>query len=199
VAPSEGEILYRGENITGLGSTLICQRGVAKSFQINQLFASLTVRDNILIPTLARRYGRFHPAMLRGVAHIAEINERVAATIEAVQLTGRAAAPVSALAYGEKRRLEIGLALATRPQVLLLDEPTAGMSPAERVDTVRLLKRIAAGITIVIVEHDMDVVFELADRITVLFNGRTIAEDTPEAIQANPEVRAAYLGSPVEP
>ncbi|MGH7090005.1 MAG: ATP-binding cassette domain-containing protein, partial [Stellaceae bacterium] len=100
------------------------------------------------------------------------------------------------LAYGEKRRLEIGLALATEPKVLLLDEPTAGMSPAERAETVQLLRRIAATVTIVIVEHDMDVVFGLADRITVLFNGRVIAEGPPEAIQADPAVRAAYLGSP---
>ncbi len=112
-----------------------------------------------------------------------------------MQLRDRLDVPAAELAYGEKRRLEIGLALATQPQILLLDEPTAGMSPAERTDTVRLLRRIAAGITIVIVEHDMDVVFGLADRITVLFNGRKIAEGAPDAIQGNPDVRAAYLGS----
>jgi branched-chain amino acid transport system permease protein len=118
--------------------------------------------------------------------------------LAAVHLSDRAHAPAQELAYGEKRRLEIGLALATKPTTLLLDEPTAGMSPSERQDTVRLLRSIAAGVTIVIVEHDMDVVFGLADRVTVLFNGRKIAEGTPDAIKANAEVRAAYLGNPVQ-
>lgn len=197
IEPTSGEIVLKGEAVTRLGATLICQRGMAKSFQINQLFGALTVRDNILIPTLARRHGRFHPDLLRDVRGRQELNRLIDETLEAVQLSGRADAPARALTYGEKRRLEIGLALATRPQVLLLDEPTAGMSPAERIATVRLLKRIAAGISIVIVEHDMDVVFELADRITVFYNGRKIAEDTPEKIQRDPQVRAAYLGGQV--
>jgi branched-chain amino acid transport system permease protein len=136
--------------------------------------------------------------MLRDIERDADIRRAIDEALLAVELSGRADTPASALAYGEKRRLEIGLALATKPRVLLLDEPTAGMSPSERTDTVRLLKRIAAGITIVIVEHDMDVVFGLADRVTVLFNGRKIAEDSPEAIQSNAEVRAAYLGSPTD-
>jgi len=136
--------------------------------------------------------------MLRNAADSEELNEVVARALAAVHLSDRAHAPARELAYGEKRRLEIGLALATKPTTLLLDEPTAGMSPSERQDTVRLLKSIAAGVTIVIVEHDMDVVFGLADRITVLFNGRKIAEGTPDAIKANAEVRAAYLGNPVQ-
>ena len=137
----------------------MCQLGLAKSFQINQLFPSLSVSNNIRIATLARRYGKFYPSMLRDIEHDADIRRATAEAIEAVQLSGRADVPASELAYGEKRRLEIGLALATKPRVLLLDEPTAGMSPSERTETVQLLKRIAAGITIVIVEHDMDVVF----------------------------------------
>ncbi len=195
VPVTEGEIHFAGEQITHLGSTVVCQRGLAKSFQINQLFPSLSVRNNIRISTLARRYGKFHPSMLRNIKYDADIGRATDEAIKAVQLGDRADALASELAYGEKRRLEIGLALATKPRVLLLDEPTAGMSPTERALTVQLLKRIAAGITIVIVEHDMDVVFGLADRVTVLFNGRKIAEDAPEAIQTNAEVRAAYLGS----
>lgn len=198
IPATEGDVFFRGERITPLGATLVCQRGVAKSFQINQLFTSLTVRENLLIPVIARQYGRFRPALLRNVARVPALNAAVDETLVAVHLSGRADTRVAELAYGEKRRLEIGLALATRPQILLLDEPMAGMSPSERTDTVRLLKHIAAGITIVIVEHDMDVVFELADRITVLYNGRKIAEGTPEDIQVNPEVRAAYLGSAAE-
>ncbi len=195
IPPSAGTIEFKGANITGLGAIRVCQLGIAKSFQINQIFRSLTVRENLRVPAIARTYGKFHPSMLKTVGHDAAVNVRIDEAAAAVQLTDRLDTPAAALAYGEKRRLEIGLALATEPQVLLLDEPTAGMSPAERADTVRLLKRIGAGMTIVIVEHDMDVVFGLADRITVLFNGRKIAEGTPEAIQANPDVRAAYLGS----
>jgi branched-chain amino acid transport system ATP-binding protein/branched-chain amino acid transport system permease protein len=197
IPPTAGEVRFRGDRISGLDVASICQRGLAKSFQINQLFTSLSVRDNVLIAALARRYGRFTPSMLRGVGGIADLATAVDEALAAVQLTERAGTRVAALAYGEKRRLEIGLALATRPQVLLLDEPMAGMSPSERADTVRLLKRIAQGISIVIVEHDMDVIFDLADRITVLYNGGKIAEGAPEAIQADPQVRAAYLGSPV--
>lgn len=195
IPPTSGTIEFRGDDITGLGATLVCQRGISKSFQINQIFPSLTVRDNLRIPVLARTYGKFHPAMLRAVTRDVTVNAGIEEAAASVQLDERLDTPAAELAYGEKRRLEIGLALATRPQILLLDEPTAGMSPAERVDTVRLLRRIASGVTIVIVEHDMDVVFGLADRITVLFNGHKIAEDTPDAIQANPDVRAAYLGS----
>jgi branched-chain amino acid transport system ATP-binding protein/branched-chain amino acid transport system permease protein len=197
IPPTVGTIEFRGENISGLGATLTCQRGISKSFQINQIFASLTVRENIMIPTLARQYGKFNLSMLKPVADDVPVNASIEETAKSVQLTSRLDTPATELAYGEKRRLEIGLALATKPRVLLLDEPTAGMSPSERLDTVQLLKRIAAGITIIIVEHDMDVVFGLADRVTVLFNGRKIAEGSPEAIQANPEVRAAYLGTPV--
>jgi branched-chain amino acid transport system permease protein len=197
IPPTVGTIEFRGENISGLGATLTCQRGISKSFQINQIFASLTVRENIMIPTLARQYGKFNLSMLKPVADDAPVNASIEETASSVQLASRLDTPATELAYGEKRRLEIGLALATKPRVLLLDEPTAGMSPSERFDTVQLLKRIAAGITIIIVEHDMDVVFGLADRVTVLFNGRKIAEDSPAAIQANPEVRAAYLGTPV--
>lgn len=198
IPPTSGEIFFRGDRITNAGSTAICQRGLVKSFQINQLFPGLTVWDNVRISAIARAHGKFHPSMLRNVTDSEELNEVVARTLAAVHLSDRAHAPARELAYGEKRRLEIGLALATKPTTLLLDEPTAGMSPSERQDTVRLLRSIAAGITIVIVEHDMDVVFGLADRITVLFNGRKIAEGTPDAIKANAEVRAAYLGNPVQ-
>ncbi|MGC1464402.1 MAG: branched-chain amino acid ABC transporter ATP-binding protein/permease [Pseudolabrys sp.] len=198
IPPTSGEMFFRGERITNASSTAICQRGLVKSFQINQLFPGLTVWDNVRIAAIARVYGKFHPSMLRDAADSEEINTLIAQSLAAVHLSERAHAPARELAYGEKRRLEIGLALATRPSALLLDEPTAGMSPSERQDTIRLLKSIAAGVTIVIVEHDMDVVFGLADRITVLFNGRKIADGTPDAIKANAEVRAAYLGNPVQ-
>jgi branched-chain amino acid transport system permease protein len=115
-------------------------------------------------------------------------------TLALVNLTGRADAAVSELAYGEKRRLEIGLALATSPSLLLLDEPLAGMSPAERAETVKLLKSISRGRTMIVIDHDMDALFELAQRITVLQEGRVLVEGTPEEIKSNAKVQDAYLG-----
>ena len=116
-----------------------------------------------------------------------------------VNLTGRTDTPVSQLAYGEKRRLEVGLALASSPTLLLLDEPLAGMSPRERVETVKLLKSIAKGRTMIIIDHDMDALFELAERITVLQEGRVLVEGTPEAIKGNSAVQEAYLGGVMAP
>jgi branched-chain amino acid transport system permease protein len=126
--------------------------------------------------------------------HVPGMREDVDKTLALVDLTARADVPVADLAYGEKRRLEIGLALATAPSVLLLDEPLAGMSPQERADTIGLLKNIRRGRTLVLVEHDMDAVFDLAERITVLSEGRVLAEGTPKEIQANSFVQDAYLG-----
>jgi branched-chain amino acid transport system permease protein len=122
----------------------------------------------------------------------------VAQTLALVGLTARADTPVSALAYGEKRRLEIGLALASSPGLLLLDEPLAGMSPRERVETVELLKSIRQGRTMIVIDHDMDALFGLAERITVLQEGRVLADGTPEAIKANIQVKEAYLGGVLE-
>jgi branched-chain amino acid transport system permease protein len=122
------------------------------------------------------------------------LSAQVERTLRLVNLEDRAHAPVSQLAYGEKRRLEIGLALASSPSLLLLDEPLAGMSPSERAETVQLLKSIAKGRTLVIIDHDMDALFELAGRITVLQEGRLLVEGTPEEIKANPQVQEAYLG-----
>ena len=115
-----------------------------------------------------------------------------------VRLSGRPDTKVSDLAYGEKRRLEIGLALATSPSLLLLDEPLAGMSPQERVETVKLLKSISLGRTMIVIDHDMDALFELADRVTVLQEGHVLVEGTPEEIKANPAVQEAYLGGVLE-
>jgi branched-chain amino acid transport system permease protein len=194
VLPSEGQIFFRGEEITHRNVTDVCQIGLSKSYQINQLFPKLTLRENLLIPALAECRGRFRLDMLRSIGRVPGLDDDVEATLALLDLTGRADMPVADLAYGEKRRLEIGLALATVPSVLLLDEPLAGMAPQERAETVLLLRKIRVGRTLVLVEHDMDAVFDLAERITVLHEGRVLAEGSPREIQANSFVQDAYLG-----
>jgi branched-chain amino acid transport system permease protein len=194
VQPTEGQVLFHGQDVTGFGVARVCQLGLTKSYQINQLFGRLTVRQNIEVAGLARYRGQFRIDMLRRLDRAQGLSSVVQQTIELVNLTKRADVPVSDLAYGEKRRLEIGLALASSPTLLLLDEPLAGMSPRERAETVQLLKNIRRGRTMVIVEHDMDAVFELAERITVLHEGQLLAEGTPEEIQRNSFVQEAYLG-----
>jgi branched-chain amino acid transport system permease protein len=197
VPPTEGRISFEGRDITGFDVTRVCQLGLTKSYQVNQLFNRLTVRENITIAALAEKRGPFRFDLLRNIASVSGLTERVEDTLRLVHLTERAELPVSELAYGEKRRLEIGLALATAPSLLLLDEPLAGMSPRERIETVRLLKSIARGRTMIVIDHDMDAIFELAERITVLHEGRVLTEGTPEEIKRNDTVQEAYLGGVV--
>jgi len=194
LAPSSGSIVFDGRDITGMNVTDVCQLGLTKSYQVNQLFARLTVRENLTIAALAASRGRFRLDMFRRLAAIPGLTERVEHTLELVDLTGRPDTPVAELAYGEKRRLEVGLALASSPRLLLLDEPLAGMSPRERVETVKLLKSISRGRTMVIIDHDMDSLFELAERVTVLQEGRVLVEGTPKEIKGNAKVQEAYLG-----
>jgi ABC-type branched-subunit amino acid transport system ATPase component len=138
--------------------------------------------------------GKFRLDLFKSVRNVSGLDGQIEHTLELVNLVERADTPVSDLAYGEKRRLEIGLALATSPSLLLLDEPLAGMSPRERVETVRLLKSIAQGRTMIVIDHDMDALFELAGRITVLQEGRVLVEGTPDEIKGNALVQDAYLG-----
>ena len=194
VMPTTGQIFFHGEDITHKDVTATCQIGLSKSYQINQLFTKLTVRENLIISALAECRGPFKLDLLRSLDHVPGLNADVSRTLDLLNLTARANVPVADLAYGEKRRLEIGLALATSPKVLLLDEPLAGMSPAERAETRRLLRDIRKGRTVVLVEHDMDAVFDLAERITVLHEGRILAEGAPDEIQKNSFVQDAYLG-----
>ncbi len=194
VDPSSGQIFFRGRDITRFDVTAICQIGLTKSYQVNQLFAKLTVRENLVISALAERRGKFRLDLIRRVDRVPGLTALVDETMAAVDLAERADVPVAELAYGEKRRLEIGLALAASPSLLLLDEPLAGMSPEERAATIRLLRRIRRGRTLIVVEHDMDAIFGLAERITVLYEGRILAEGTPAEIQDNSFVQEAYLG-----
>ena len=194
IAPTSGKIVFDGEEITGRSVTDVCQLGLTKSYQVNQLFNRLTVRENVTIAALAERRGKFRLDLLRNLTKIPGLAEQVDRTLALVGLTARRDTPVSQLAYGEKRRLEIGLALAASPKLLLLDEPLAGMSPRERAETVKLLKSIRRGRTMIVIDHDMDALFELAERVTVLHQGRVLAEGTPEEIKANAAVQEAYLG-----
>ena len=194
VHPTAGRIVFEGQDITGLKVTQVCQLGLTKSYQVNQLFNRLTVRENVTIAALAQKRGEFRLDLLRGMSHIEGLDKRVEETLALVHLDARADRRVSDLAYGEKRRLEIGLALATNPSLLLLDEPLAGMSPRERVETVKLLKLIGRGRTMIVIDHDVDAIFELAEKITVLREGSVLVEGTPEEIKANAAVQEAYLG-----
>jgi branched-chain amino acid transport system permease protein len=199
VPPTSGTIVFEGQDITGKTVTDVCQLGLTKSYQVNQLFPRLTVRENLTIAALADLRGKFRLDLFRNVDRISGLDERVEHTLELVDLASRADTTVAALAYGEKRRLEIGLALATSPRLLLLDEPLAGMSPHERVETVKLLKSISQGRTMIVIDHDMDALFELAERITVLQEGRVLTEGTPAEVKGDASVREAYLGGVLEP
>jgi branched-chain amino acid transport system permease protein len=194
VPPTSGKIVFEGRDITGTGVTDVCQLGLTKSYQVNQLFTGLTVRENIVIAALAKLRGKFRLDLFRSLDKIPGLNEQVERTLKLVNLASRPDTPVSELAYGEKRRLEIGLALATSPSLLLLDEPLAGMSPRERVETVTLLKSISRDRTMIIIDHDMDALFELAERVTVLQEGRVLVEGTPQEIKGSTAVQEAYLG-----
>ncbi len=194
IPPTTGSMFLFGVDITGRGVTAVCQLGLSKSYQINQLFPKLTVRQNLSVSALSRTRGKFRLDLIRPMSRVPDLAKDIDETMHLLGLTERADTPVSELAYGEKRRVEIGLALATDPKILLLDEPLAGMSPQERAATVRLLKEIARHRTLVVVEHDMDALFGMADRITVFYQGRILAEGTPAEIQGNADVQEAYLG-----
>lgn len=194
VSPSAGEVMLFGERLTGAGVTRAAQRGVAKSNQLNQLFLGLTVRENLRVAALARARGRFRLDLLVPAWTRPEVEAQVATMLDILDLVTRAETQAGVLAYGEKRRLEIGMALATSPNVLLLDEPLAGMSLAERAATCALIRRIARSCTLVIVEHDLDAIFGLAERITVLCEGRLLADGPAEAVRRDRAVQDAYLG-----
>jgi len=152
------------------------------------------VRENVTIAALAALRGKFRLDLLRTPARIPGLHEQIEEVLTLVNLADRPDVPVSQLAYGEKRRLEVGLALASSPSLLLLDEPLAGMSPRERAETVKLLKSISRDRTMIIIDHDMDSLFEMAADITVLHEGRVLVEGTPDEIRSDAKVQEAYLG-----
>ncbi|TMB05466.1 MAG: ABC transporter ATP-binding protein [Deltaproteobacteria bacterium] len=190
---SSGRIELNGDDITSLRAFEINRRGLSRSFQITNIFHNLTVFDNVrcaLLWSLGYRY-----SFWRRLSALADAGERADEVIQRIGLRRRRDTLASTLSYAEQRALEIGVTLAGGADVVLLDEPTAGMSRSETEEAVALIRRVSEGKTLVMVEHDMGVVFGLADRISVLVYGRIIATGTPAEIRANPAVQEAYLGT----
>ena len=190
--PTAGEVRLAGENVTGRRPHELARRGVARMYQRNELFDPLSARDNVAI-AVAAAAGPYRPFRSPPASELVAADD----LLERVGLGARAAVPARALSHGERRQLELAVALARRPRVLLLDEPTAGMSPAETGRITELIASLDRSLTLVIVEHDMDVVFRLAERITVLHEGRVIAEGTPAQVRGDTLVNEVYLGKVV--
>ena len=193
--PDAGTIRFRGTDLTPMAQHARVATGLVRSYQITSIFRGFTVRDNLALAVQARTGSSmsFWKPVSAEASLFAEA-ERAAAR---VGLEAKLGTPAGTLAHGEQRALEVGLALATNPLLVLLDEPMAGMGPEESARMIELVARIRSEVTVLLVEHDMDAVFRLADRISVLVNGRVIATGTPDEIRANAEVRRAYLGDEV--
>jgi branched-chain amino acid transport system ATP-binding protein len=192
IAPESGAIRFGGVDITGLPTHQRSRLGLARSFQITSLFLDFTALDNVALAVQAHAGHSFH--FWRDARKEPELREPARAALQRVGLAERADVVVANMSHGEHRQLEIAMALATKPRMLLLDEPMAGMGPEESLRMVATLRELKQELTILLIEHDMEAVFALADRITVLVYGRVIASSTPEAVRANEEVRQAYLG-----
>ncbi|MFB6352733.1 MAG: ABC transporter ATP-binding protein [Halobacteriales archaeon] len=194
--PSEGAVFFDGQDITGLPAHERIRRGIARSFQLSNIFGGLTVRENVRLAAQSGDYDRFSPrqALFDSLSAFPGVEARTDRVLEQIGLADQADAHAGALAYGDQRRLEIGLVLATDPDLVLLDEPTAGMSGEETERTIDLIHEVLADKTLVLVEHDIDLVMEVSDAIAVLHQGSLIADGTPEDISADEEVQRAYLG-----
>ncbi len=190
--PSAGTIVFAGRDITQLPAWRRSQLGLARSFQITSLLPDFTASDNVALAAQARDGHSFR--FWGNARKEKHLREAARSALARVGLEQRADVVVSKLSHGEQRELELAVALATKPQLLLLDEPMAGLGATESARMVKLLSELRREVTIILVEHDMDAVFALADRITVLVYGRVIASDVPAAIRSNEEVRRAYLG-----
>jgi branched-chain amino acid transport system ATP-binding protein len=192
LAPSSGRIFFKEQEITAESPERICQLGIGRTFQKNNLFRTLSMRENVRLAVQAKRGGWYRP--IKEASADKSTAMRADEILAQVRLTDGLDRPVSSISYGEQRQLEIALALAAEPELLLLDEPTSGMSPAETARMVELINTLPRRLGLLMIEHDMTVVFSLADRVTVLYYGEILASGTREEIQANPKVREVYLG-----
>ena len=194
--PDTGSVMFDGKSVLGRAPYEINQMGISRVFQTPEIFGDLTVLENMLIPCFAKRDGAFELNAISSVIDQKEVLEKAEHMLEEMNMADKRHMHAAAMSRGDKRRLEIGMCLSQEPRLLLLDEPTAGMARADTNNTIDLLKQISdeRDITIAIIEHDMHVVFSLAERITVLAQGTPLVEDDPQNIKGNPKVREAYLG-----
>jgi branched-chain amino acid transport system ATP-binding protein len=192
--PTAGRIAFEGHDITRLPPHRRARLGVSRTFQITNLFPRLSVRDNMVLALRGRSARKFS---LFGTPDI-DANERpqIAAALDAVRIAGRADVMVNDLSYGEQRQLEIALSLVTSPRLLLLDEPAAGLSPSERSMVAEIIRSLGRDITVVLIEHDMDLALGLVDHVTCMFEGRVLVEEAPDDIRRNKQVQEVYLGRP---
>jgi branched-chain amino acid transport system ATP-binding protein len=190
--PSEGDVFFKGKKVTGFKPHKMVRRGMGRSFQITSTFSRLTAFQNIRMGILSKRDIRFN--MFRMLDNMQDVTTETEAVLKRINLDGERDIPASQLSYGKSRSLEISMALATDPDLVMLDEPTAGMSVDETHNAVKLIRKLTEGKTMVIIEHDMDVVFSLADRITVLHLGAILATGAPAEIREIQAVKDAYLG-----
>ena len=194
--PDTGSVMFDGQSVLGRKPFEINQMGISRVFQTPEIFGDLSVLENMMIPCFAKRDGAFELNVIPNMMNDKEIIETAEHVLEEMNMADKRHDHAAAMSRGDKRRLEIGMCLSQEPRLLLLDEPTAGMARADTNNTIDLLKQITdeRDITIAIIEHDMHVVFSLAQRITVLAQGTPLVEDTPENIKGHPKVREAYLG-----
>ncbi len=193
--PDTGSVTFDGQSLLGIKPFQINQLGVSRVFQTPEIFGALTLIENVMIPAFAKRDGAFHMESWRSVASEGDLHAQAMEMLSDVGLEAKAEELAGQLSRGDKRRLELAMCLVQNPKLLLLDEPTAGMSRGDTNNTIDLMKRIAQrGVTMVVIEHDMHVVFSLAEKISVLAQGTVIVEDVPEKIKGDPRVQDAYLG-----
>ena len=193
VAPDEGSVEFEGRSLAGLAPREIWRLGVGRTFQVTATFGSMSVRENVQMALLSHHRRLWSLTSLAARSHVEEAN----ALLARVGMLEQADRPCAVLAYGDLKRVELAMALANRPRLLLMDEPTAGMAPRERNELMQLATELArsGGIAVLFTEHDMDVVFTHADRVIVLSGGELIAEGRPEAVRADARVREVYLGT----
>ncbi|MFP8954586.1 ABC transporter ATP-binding protein (plasmid) [Natrialbaceae archaeon A-arb3/5] len=196
LTPTSGTVTFEEDDVTGKDPHEITQSGISRSFQTASLFPGLTVEENIKVAAIATEHGSFQLNFLRRLDNYPAVDERTDTLLKQFELYEDRDAETSALSYGDKRRLEMAVGMTNDPSLIFMDEPTAGMSPDETKMTTDLIKSIQEerNMSVVMIEHDMDLVFELADRIIVLNRGSVIADGPPETIQEHPEVQKAYLG-----